>query len=294
MELKEKIVWSVPSDLPGVEILSVQNNQRPWCIYHQTYTICNLDEFFNQNCTPYPGAAEWTYRRGIHHNPARTLMLLEPGEIHRNTKTPPPCNFSVIQIDPKLFNDISLQAGMRLNPHFKCAVTGEQALYRVFVRFHVGLMEQSTPLHRESLLLDCISALLTNSCEQTPRSLPQPSRQCLRWTRDFLKQHFAEKISLAELAQISGLSRFHFQHAFTREFGLPPHAYQIGLRIEKARHLLKSGQPADQAASEVGFADQSHLIRHFKKLVGVTPARYSAMVKSKTKQLVAVSNLGQQ
>lgn len=278
MALAEKIIWSVPPDLPEVEILSVKNNQRPWCVYHLTYTICNLDVFVNEDRSIRPGIAEWAYRRKIHQNPAQTLMLLEPGEVHRNTKTPPPGDFSVVMIDPKLVNNIALEAGMRPNPHLREAATRDARLYRAFFRFHAALLEQTTLLHRQSLLVDAIQALLANHCEKTPDSYSYPDQRRLKVARDFLEQHFSEKITLNQLAKLSGLSRYYFLHSFTREFGLPPHAYQINLRVEKIRQLLRAGFPLHSI--EAGFADQSHLIRHFKTLTGVTPAQYTSMIQS--------------
>ncbi len=276
MALTERIVWSAPPDLPGVEILSAENNQRPWCVYHETYSICNIDSFVSQEQVRCTGEAEWAYRGKIHHSPARSLMLLEPGELHRNTKTPPTCNFSVVLIDPKEVNKVASEAGLRPNPHLKEAGTTDPRLYWPFFRFHAALPDETTALHRQSLLVECIGSLLGGHCEQTPRSTPDPGRRRLGWARDYLEEHFADKITLAQLAEISGLSRFHFQRAFSREFGLPPHRYQISVRIERVRQLLRSGWPADEAAGEVGFADQSHLIRHFKMAAGVTPGRYAA------------------
>jgi AraC-like DNA-binding protein len=78
-----------------------------------------------------------------------------------------------------------------------------------------------------------------------------------------------------ELSAIAGLSPFHLVRSFTRRFGLPPHAYQIHVRVERARALLTTGMPPVQVASSVGFADQSHFTRHFRRINNVTPANYA-------------------
>lgn len=278
MPLEERIAWSAPPDLPGVEVLTVENNQRSWCVYHQTYTICNIDRFFNQDRAPVAGEAEWVYRSGVHYSRASSLMLLEPGEVHRNTRTPPPGDFSVVLIDPALVNAVALESGMRPNPHFKDASCSDPAAYRAFFRLHAALAEQTSVLHRQSLLVNCIGALLSAHCEKNLPPLAKPGRPGLLRARDFLDQHFTENVTLDQLAEIAGLSRFHFLRAFTQEFGLPPHAWQISLRVERIRLLLRSGAPIH--AIEAGFADQSHLIRHFRKATGITPGRYSAMVNT--------------
>lgn len=91
---------------------------------------------------------------------------------------------------------------------------------------------------------------------------------------DYLEAHFAENVSLAELAALAGVDRFHLLRAFRRRLGLPPHLYQTQLRLRHARRLLLAGEPAAMAAAAAGFADQSHLIRKFKATYGVTPGQY--------------------
>jgi AraC-like DNA-binding protein len=81
--------------------------------------------------------------------------------------------------------------------------------------------------------------------------------------------------TLAALANERGLSRFQVLRAFKRRFGLAPHAYQLRVRLGLAQKSLREGVPPAHVAAELGFVDQSHFTRHFKQLVGVTPARYA-------------------
>lgn len=276
MPMIEKIIWSAPPDLPGVEIISAENNQKAWSVLHKTYTICTMDTYLSEEGAPRPGESVWVSRGKMHYSPNRSMMLLEPGEVHRNIKDPPPCNFFVALIDPHLVNRAAYEAGMNPNPHFKQATTGDPRLYRAFVRFHAALAEQTSLLHSQSLLMNCIGALIAGHCERNPRPAAHPGKRALFRARDFLQEHCTEKISLDQLADIAGLSRFHFLRSFTREFGLPPHAYQVQLRIEHIRLLIKRGVPPH--AIEAGFTDQSHLIWQFRRAMGVTPGRYAAMV----------------
>jgi AraC-like DNA-binding protein len=82
--------------------------------------------------------------------------------------------------------------------------------------------------------------------------------------------------SLAELAALTGVSRFQLLRGFSREIGTTPHAYLVQRRVCLARQLLAGGQTPAQAAIEAGFADQSHLTRAFARYLGITPARYRA------------------
>jgi AraC-like DNA-binding protein len=101
----------------------------------------------------------------------------------------------------------------------------------------------------------------------------------LRRARDYIVEKGLNKISFDELTQVTGLSRFHLIRSFAREFGMPPHAFQIQVRLERARSLLAAGMSISQVECEVGFADQSHLTRHFRAIFGVTPGQYAASIR---------------
>jgi AraC-like DNA-binding protein len=84
----------------------------------------------------------------------------------------------------------------------------------------------------------------------------------------------ASPVSLAELADLSGVSRFQLLRGFAREVGATPHAYLVQQRVRLARQFLAAGQPIVDAAINAGFADQSHMTRAFVRQFGVTPGRY--------------------
>jgi AraC-like DNA-binding protein len=91
----------------------------------------------------------------------------------------------------------------------------------------------------------------------------------------YLQQRFDQDVTLDELAAVTGLNRFHLVHAFSQSTGLPPHAYQIHIRIAKARALLSLGVAQAKIAAQLGFSDQSHFIRHFRKVLRITPGAYA-------------------
>ena len=93
--------------------------------------------------------------------------------------------------------------------------------------------------------------------------------------RDYIHAYLNEPIQLNDLASIAGVSKRSLIAGFSAHFGLPPQRYLIQIRVNEARNLLRRGVEIADAASAVGFADQSHLTRHFRSMLGVTPARYT-------------------
>ena len=87
----------------------------------------------------------------------------------------------------------------------------------------------------------------------------------------------ARDIPVDELAELVGLSRYYLTRAFSKEFGLPPHAYATQVRLLAAKRMLAAGHSAASAAAAVGFYDQSHLNRLFKRAYGITPGTYAAL-----------------
>ncbi len=86
--------------------------------------------------------------------------------------------------------------------------------------------------------------------------------------------HFSEPLTLEQVAAAAGLGRFHLLRAFARRFGLTPHAWLLRRRVNHAKTLLRAGVAPAEAILASGFADQSHLGLHFRRLVGLTPAAY--------------------
>lgn len=81
-------------------------------------------------------------------------------------------------------------------------------------------------------------------------------------------------VKLVDLARVAGVDECHLVREFRRTFGMPPHAYHVQRRINRARELLRDGMTPAEVAGVVGFSDQSHLTRHFTKLIGTPPGRY--------------------
>jgi AraC family transcriptional regulator len=102
----------------------------------------------------------------------------------------------------------------------------------------------------------------------------------LRRAIDAIRDRLGEGVSLAEVAEAAGVSPSHFSTLFRRSTGFSPHQYLIHCRVERAKELIRSGDRSlslAQVAAQAGFFDQSHLNRHFRRLVGITPSEFRKM-----------------
>jgi AraC family transcriptional regulator len=129
-------------------------------------------------------------------------------------------------------------------------------------------------LYTESLVnLLVIRLLRQYSAFAPPHVIGQFSPSRFKQVIEYIHDHLAQNLSLADLAKIANLSPSRFAYLFRQETGSSPHQYVIQARIERATRLLKAGGESSigEIAHRVGFTDQSHFTRHFKRIVGVTP-----------------------
>ncbi|HEY6404164.1 MAG TPA: AraC family transcriptional regulator [Blastocatellia bacterium] len=131
-------------------------------------------------------------------------------------------------------------------------------------------------LATEENLLRCLIHLLRRHGTARPSS--RGASPCVVKAIRRMDSAPESSFSLAELAELTGVSRFQLLRGFAREVGITPHAYLVQRRVCLARRLLAAGQTPAQAAVQAGFADQSHLTRAFVRQLGITPARYRAAV----------------
>ena len=142
--------------------------------------------------------------------------------------------------------------------------------------------ERAKPFHR---LIDAVSAgavglslevavaeAVVQFAEVSSRH-PDHSRP-VRRALEYIRERLGDSFTLADLAAHADLDKFHLCRAFRAQIGLPPHTYLTRLRIIRAKQLLARGMRASDVAPVVGFYDQAQFTRHFRRLVGTTPARY--------------------
>jgi len=155
-------------------------------------------------------------------------------------------------------------------PVLREGVLDDPQLFHAICRFAGSARKDNDSLQQQELLQLC-GELLEPSVSLTGSEAQQISR-----VTDYLRCHLTEKPSLETLAQIAGLSKYHFVRLFTRYTGLPPLQYHMQLRLHQARNLLRRNTSPLEAAISLGFYDQSHFINAFRKVMGITPGHYIA------------------
>lgn len=137
-------------------------------------------------------------------------------------------------------------------------------------------LESPEPLGRlygESLGLALAAHLLrTYASASAPRWDRRVSGRRLQRVLAYIQEHIAQELSLAQLAELVGMSPSHFKVVFKQSVGVPVHQYVIRTRVEHATNLIaRERLPLSQVALQAGFANQSHMARCMKRLTGVTP-----------------------
>jgi AraC-like DNA-binding protein len=208
------------------------------------------------------------------------LILIEPGEPHANAAVDDhPFGYAVVYLPvPLMAGFIRAEAavGDGLGVRFAHSAPYAPDASRILVRAHARLIASESPLDQESVLVELLSALMRGGHINEAPVPAAVARQAVREARDHIDGHFCEPVSLCDLADLTGASPFHLLRSFRSHVGLPPAAYQNQLRIEQAKRLLRTGHGIADTAAAVGFSDQSHLTRHFQRIVGTTPGRYLA------------------
>jgi AraC-like DNA-binding protein len=262
----ERVAWIRPAALGDWEYLIAHQSQHLWAVYHETYTICASQTTFGQS---------WRYRGREHTLPGRGSMLMEPGELHRTLSVPPVTIFKVAVIPPDRVETAAREFGLAGVPRLRMARTRDPELTGAVWR--LGEAAESgdcPPLELETLQATIVSRLLAHA-ERAPnveRAANEP--RAVAAAKSYLHDNLETPVTLSELAAAAGLSRFRLVRAFAEAVGLPPHAYHVQIRVERARQLLRDGLSGAQTAADLGFVDQAHFTRHFKRIMRVTPGEY--------------------
>jgi AraC-like DNA-binding protein len=231
----------------------------------------------------FPG--RYAYRGELHDVPIGAVSILESWEPHAASD---PCDrdrashYVVVYLDPE-----ELRRAVDLPPDAPAGapVRTDTPIANEFRALYRALMFGSALEQDERYRTFACAALSRRTISSSTPTRFDAALSSLCRARDYIEAHALERIGLAEIAAQADLSPWHFARAFHRRFGLPPHRFQLWMRIDRARHLLAAGMPSARVAHLTGFADQSHFVRCFKKMVRTTPRRYRGVLPSRLSAL---------
>jgi AraC-like DNA-binding protein len=268
----EKIVYRrVPHDA-SAEVFTVERTTRRWCTFDDRYTFYVLPEASSAS----PVRFHSRHRGHEHWLAPGTLVVVEPLEIQILEGAGGPASFWGIQLGAEAIASLAREKGLEppARRHGLLSLRAPE-LHMAFARFRESFDRNIDAVEIEGRLADCVMAVLRVGGRWPPAPAPVP-RGALRRVRDYLHASYTARVTVAILESLSGMTRYHLLRSFARAYGLPPHAYQTQVRILEARRQLRAGVPP--ADVNVGFADQSHLSRHFKKVMGIAPGEYARQV----------------
>jgi AraC-like DNA-binding protein len=217
--------------------------------------------------------------RGVQHvSAAGMVMAFNPDDPHDgHSATAGGFTYRMVHIGPGLMSEVMADVAGRDRglPLFGDPVLGDQWLAARVRALHAALTGQGSGLEVYERLTDAVRGLDRHATRPggQPRRDPAIAGPAGR-VRAYLHDCYASQVSAGDLARAAGSSRYAAYRAFRAAYGLAPSDYQRQLRLRAARRLLAQGVPAAEIAASVGFADQAHLTRWFRRYYGITPGEY--------------------
>lgn len=234
------------------------------------------------------GGVHSVWCRGERHTalPA-TLMSMRPGDVHHgNAAVEAGWVQRMFYVDEDTMAEIlgnRLDGSSAALPDFERCNRHDRALAARLERIHDIVHASRLTLSRDAALVafaDVVTVLAGGASGDGALGVLPDTRA--RKLVDYLHAHVGEDVSLDTLSSLVGLRRRQTIDLFKRQTGLPPHAYHIGLKVRLVQDRLREGHSPAAAAMEAGFADQSHMARHFSAIVGMTPAAYAQPERVRT------------
>ena len=232
--------------------------------FHECYSLILVEE----------GAADYSYKDHGYKVGGGKLLILNPYDVHTGKAiNGSQWKFRSMYLPIAMMESQTKVEGKVESLSWKDRIIKHPQIIQRFVGLHNKLMDEQEGIALETDLLGFVEELREVSFDSFEdvsdhRNVP------LLAIRDYLHAHFDEQVQLQDLERVSGWTKFHLIHRFTRCYGLSPHKYMLNLRIAAAKRLLKKRISATEVAYQTGFFDQSHFIRTFKGMTGITPKAY--------------------
>jgi AraC-like DNA-binding protein len=224
------------------------------------------------------GAQSFHYRGALCTSAAGQVMVIHPDEAHDgHAGVDEGFAYRMLYIDP---GAVSAALGTRSAPFVPDVVADDPALAALLREAFADFPRPLEPIAADAIV-SRVAELLSARCDSTPRPRKPPTaRRAAERARDFLIAEAPRTVASEELEKVSGLDRFALARHFRTVYGTSPHRFQVGRRLARAQAMIVEGTALSEVAAATGFADQSHLTRHFAARFGVTPGRWAALARA--------------
>jgi AraC-like DNA-binding protein len=210
----------------------------------------------------------------------RTIVLHPDEEHDGRAVAPDGFVYRMIYVDAALIGEA---LGERTLPFVSDAVADDPTLAAILSEAFEGFPGGFTTLASAGIVASIADRLSYRAGRPTAAvRLASCDNVGLQRAREMLDAASDLSVSAEELEAATGIDRYALARAFRVRFATSPHRYLVGRRLQRVRAAIAEGLGLAEAAAEGGFADQSHMTRHFKARFGLTPGRYAHLLR-KTK-----------
>lgn len=224
------------------------------------------------------GVQSFEYRGASRHSLPGELVILHPDELHDGQAgTDDAFGYRGLNIRPQDFADIL--DGQPL-PFLEGGRTTDRALIQLIFDLVVDLSTEVDAMDWQSSLTAIVDRMRALETGKAPDRPADP--RAVRIARDYILDNLDQPISMDELEQITGRSRWNLARDFKTLLGTSPYRYVTLRRLDQARIRIAKGEPLAQTACATGFADQAHLTRQFKAAFGLTPKAWHKILDFET------------
>lgn len=224
------------------------------------------------------GVQSFGYRGTEAHSLAGQAFVLHPDEVHDgHAGTESGFRYRILYVEPRLIRE-ALGSPHRPLPFVRGGVTGDARLRAAILSAVEDADVPIDDLKLDQVVMQLAEALAAHDPSAGRAWAGASNARAVEIARERLDVDLLRPVSSAELERLTGLSRFALARHFRACLGTSPHRYVVMRRLARARRLIQSGVTLAEAAAASGFADQSHMTRHFKNAYGVSPGRWKGML----------------